>query len=126
MIRYNMTALALKGFSCCKPARSLYRGLGNRLGARNRTVGDMPNYYFERVQRNVAWCLKYGPLGPNDVIVELGTGWVHWEALTLRLFFDFKAVLYDVWDNRQLSALKSFVRQLERRFGQPGRSVPSG
>src|SRR5262249_11894510 len=58
--------------------------------------------------------------GPNDLILELGTGWVHWEALTLRLFFDFQAVVYDVWDNRQLTALKSFVRQLEQRFGEEG------
>jgi len=120
MIKYHVTALALKGFSCCKPARSLYRGLGNRLGGRKRTVGNMPPYYFERAQRNVAWCLKYAPLRADDLVVELGTGWVHWEALTLRLFFDFKAVLYDVWDNRQWSALKSFVRQLEGRFGQKG------
>lgn len=120
MIRYNLTALALKGFSCCKPARSFYRGLGNWLGARRRTVGKMPSYYFERAQRNVTWCLKYRPLKADDLVLELGTGWVHWEALTLRLFFDFQAVLYDVWDNRQLSALKSFVLQLEERFGQKG------
>jgi hypothetical protein len=120
MIRYHLAALALKAFSCCKPARSIYRGLGNSLGARKRTVDKMPPYYFERAQRNVAWYLKYGPLRADDLVLELGTGWVHWEALTLRLFFDFQAVLYDVWDNRQLSALKSFVLQLEERFGQKG------
>jgi hypothetical protein len=80
----------------------------------------MPAYYIERAERNVTWCLKYGPLRADDLVLELGTGWVHWEAVTLRLFFDFKAVLYDVWDNRQLSALKSFVRHLEGRFGQKG------
>jgi hypothetical protein len=48
MIKYCITALALKAFSCCKPARSLYRGLGNRLGGRNRSVGNMPSYYFAR------------------------------------------------------------------------------
>jgi hypothetical protein len=80
----------------------------------------MPSYYFERVERNVALCRKYGPLRADDLVLELGTGWVHWEALTLRLFFDFQAVLYDVWDNRQLSALKSYVRQLETRFGSKG------
>jgi hypothetical protein len=120
MIKYHLSALALKGFSCCKPARSVYRGLGNWLGARKRTVGKMPSYYFERVERNVTWCRKYRPLRADDLILELGTGWVHWEALTLRLFFDFRAVLYDVWDNRQLRALKSFVQQLEQRFGQSG------
>ena len=120
MIKYHLTALALKGFSSCPPARGLYRALGNWLGRKKRTVGKMPSYYFERAERNVAWCLKYGPLQADDLVLELGTGWVHWEALTLRLFFDFKAVLCDVWDNRQLSALKSFARQLEERFGEKG------
>src|SRR5215472_17040171 len=116
MVKYHLTALALKGFSCCEPTRTLYRGLGNWLGARKRASAAMPSYYFERVQRNVATCLKYGPpLQANDLLLELGTGWIHWEALTLRLFFDFQAVLYDVWDNRQLIALKSFLRQLEQR-----------
>lgn len=118
-MKYHLTALALKGFSSCPPARSLYRGLGNRLGGKKRAA-NMPAYYFDRAARNVAWCLKYAPLQTDDLVLELGTGWVHWEALTLRLFFDFKAVLYDVWDNRQLSALKSFARQLEGRFGQEG------
>jgi len=120
MIKYHLAALALKGFSSCEPARNLYRGLGNRLGGRKRTAGGMPSYYIERAERNVAWNLKYGPLQADDLLLELGTGWVHWEALTLRLFFDFQAVLYDVWDNRQLSALKNYVRQLEGRFGQKG------
>jgi len=120
MIKYHLAALALKGLSSCGSARNLYRKLGNRLGGRKRTVGEIPSYYIERAERNVAWSLKYGPLRAGDLVLEIGTGWVHWEALTLRLFFDFEAVLYDVWDNRQLSALKSFVRQLEGRFGQNG------
>jgi len=120
MIRYHLTAMALKGFSCCRPARNLYRGLGNWVGGRKRAAGKMPSYYFDRVARNVTLSRKYAPLRPDDLILEIGTGWVHWEALTLRLFFDFRAVLYDVWDNRQLSALKSFLRQLEGRFGHKG------
>lgn len=120
MIKYHLTAMALKGFSSCKPARSLYRGLGNWVGGKKRTTGKMPSYYFERVERNVKLCHKHAPLRADDLLLEIGTGWVHWEALTLRLFFDFRAVLYDVWDNRQLNALKSFLRQLEGRFGQKG------
>lgn len=120
MIKYHFTALALKAFSSSQPTRNFYRGLGNRLGGQKRTGGTMPSNYYERAVRNVVWCSKYAPIQPGDEVLELGTGWVHWEALTLRLFFEFKAVLYDVWDNRQLSALKSFVRQLESRFGQKG------
>jgi SAM-dependent methyltransferase len=37
---------------------------------------------------------------------------MHWEALTLRLFFDVEAVLFDVWDNRQLRGLKNHLGQL--------------
>ena len=118
MLKYYLTALALKGFSCSAPTRRLYRHLGNALGGRGRRVGEMPFYYYERVERNVTLCQKYGPLQAEDFLLELGTGWVHWEALTLRLFFDFKAVLYDVWDNRQLGAAKSFLGQLANRFGQ--------
>lgn len=120
LIRYHLAALTLKGFSCCGPTRRFYRSLGNWQGARKRALGTMASYYFERAQRNVTSCLKYGPPQPDDLVLELGTGWVHWEAITLRLFFDFHAVLYDVWDNRQLSALKSYVRQLGERFGQDG------
>lgn len=72
----------------------------------------MPDYYIDRVKRNVSLCLKHQLLKPSDRLLELGTGWVHWEALTTRLFFDFEATLYDVWDNRQFDALKSYLRQL--------------
>jgi len=55
---------------------------------------------------------QHGIVKDGDRIMELGTGWLHWEALTLRLFYDIKAVLFDVWDNRQLGGLKNYVRQL--------------
>jgi hypothetical protein len=120
MVKYHLSAIALKSFSSCTPARRLYRRLGNWMGGRRRSTAHMPSCYFERAERNIAWCLKYGLLRKDDLVVEIGTGWVHWEALTMRLFFDFQAVLYDVWDNRQLDALKSYVSQLEGRFGQKG------
>jgi hypothetical protein len=44
MVKYNLAALALKGFSSCEPARTLYRGLGNWLGGRKRATGKMPSY----------------------------------------------------------------------------------
>jgi hypothetical protein len=62
--------------------------MGNWLGGRNRATGAMESVYFERANRNVAACLKYAPLQADDLVLEVGTGWVHWEAITLRLFFD--------------------------------------
>jgi hypothetical protein len=39
-------------------------------------------------------------------------------SLTLRLFCDIKAVLFDSWDNRQLGALKNYIRQLGDMLGR--------
>jgi len=72
----------------------------------------MPGYYLDRVKRMVSLIGQHGFVRDGDRIFELGTGWLHWEALTLRLLFEIEAVLYDVWDNRQLGGLKNHVRQL--------------
>ena len=72
----------------------------------------MPGYYPERVKRMLRLNRQNEIVRNGDRILELGTGWLHWEALTLRLFFDIEAVLFDVWDNRQLGGLKNYVRQL--------------
>lgn len=72
----------------------------------------MPGYYAERVKRMLRLQRQYNIVREGDRIIELGTGWLHWEAITLRLFCDIEAVLFDVWDNRQLGALKNYLRQL--------------
>lgn len=78
----------------------------------------MPTYYVERVQRMLSLAERYHLLGDGSKLLELGTGWMHWEALTTRLFFKIQADLYDVWDNRQLDALKSYLTQLLRSLGK--------
>ena len=92
--------------------RNVYRRLGNTVGNKRRSSGAMPAYYPERVR----WMLRLQKqnhiVNDGDRIIELGTGWLHWEALTLRLFYDVNAVLFDVWDNRQLGGLKNYLRQL--------------
>lgn len=76
----------------------------------------MPDYYFERVERTLRLSERYGMVKDGDRLLELGTGWLHWEAITCRLFFDIQAVLFDVWDNRQLIGLKNYVTQLDRKL----------
>jgi SAM-dependent methyltransferase len=112
MVRYVSTALALKCFSATPATRSLYRTIGNRVGQRRRSSGKMPGYYFERVKRIVRLVNEHQILRDGDRVMEIGTGWLHWEALTVRLFWDIEAVLYDVWDNRQLGGLKNYCQQL--------------
>lgn len=116
MIKYYATAFALKAFSTTAPLRRLYRYLGNTVGSGRRARSTMPAYYFERVARILDLAQRHGAVRDGIRMLELGTGWMHWEALTARLFFDLRADLYDVWDNRQLQPLKSYLGQLQSRF----------
>jgi|GEM_PF-690528 SAM-dependent methyltransferase len=113
MFRYYLTGMTLKLFSCCGYTRNMYRIIGNSLGAKKRTEGLLPYYYVDRAKRLVDSISKYQLFSNGGNVLEVGTGWMHWEALTARLFFDFEATLFDVWDNRQLSGLKNFLGQLE-------------
>jgi SAM-dependent methyltransferase len=113
MLKYYTVAIGLKAFSSCSAGHKLYRRLGNVLGGQQRANAPMPSYYVERVQRMLRLSQNYGVVGDGSRVLELGTGWVHWEAFCLRLFFDVDAVLFDVWDNRQLGALKHFASQLK-------------
>jgi len=113
MVKYCLTAMALKGFSCAPLTRRIYRDLGNSLGEKKRVSAPMPAYYIERINRMLRIARAYGVPGNGTRLVELGTGWCHWEAITAKLFFDVQGILFDVWDNRQLSALKNYVKQLD-------------
>ena len=112
MVKYVATAAALKCFSAGPYMPKLYRRLGNLAGNRRRGTGQIPAYYVERLKRFIRLQRKQGLVHNGDRILELGTGWMHWEAITTRLLLDSRAVLFDVWDNRQLSGLKNYVAQL--------------
>jgi len=112
MLKYIGVASALKLFSANSFTKGLYRKLGNRFGSKRRLKSQIPAYYLNRVNRMLKLSERYGVVKDKDTIIEIGSGWCHWEAVTLRLFFDIKAVLFDVWDNRQFDVLKSYLSQL--------------
>jgi SAM-dependent methyltransferase len=112
MIRYVSAAVALKCFSATPLTRSIYRALANQVGNKQRSTGAIPGYYVDRITRMLRLAREQSIVRDGDRILELGTGWLHWEALTIRLFWDVSAVLFDVWDNRQLDGLKNYCRQL--------------
>lgn len=116
MIKYHAVAFALKLFSVCGPTRQVYRYLGNRLGSRKRIQGKVPRYYFNRVRRNIDAIERHNMLGDASRILELGTGWIHWETVTTRLFKSFQADMYDVWDNRQFDVLFTYLGALDREL----------
>jgi SAM-dependent methyltransferase len=120
MVKYVTTAVALKCLSAGPLMRKFYRRLGNEVGNRRRGSGVMPEYYVDRVKRIVRLNRQFGLVGNGDRILELGTGWLHWEALTLRLLWDIESILFDVWDNRQLAGLRNYCRQLSPRLAECG------
>jgi SAM-dependent methyltransferase len=117
MVKYCLTAMALKGFSYSPLTRRIYRRLGNNIGGKKRATSPMPSYYIDRINRMLRISRRFGLPKAGTRLIELGTGWCHWEALTTRLFFDVQATLYDVWDNRQISALKYYLEQLDGSLG---------
>jgi SAM-dependent methyltransferase len=115
VIRYGVAALALKTFSANKATRQAYRWLGNLLGAKRRKSTNL-DPYVKRGNLLVELYRKHAALQPSDRLLELGTGWMHWYAVYLRLFFDVRTTTLDVWDNRQFGAFKACFSRLHERM----------
>lgn len=118
MVKYVLAALALKAFSLNDATKKAYRSIGNLVGQRARQNTDI-DVYVERGDLFVALCKKYGAVPAQAQAFELGTGWMHWYSLYLRLYFDLHITMLDVWDNRQLAALQALFGKLKAR-------VPAG
>lgn len=117
MIKYMAAAVVLKMFSMNSFTRSCYRSIGNRLGQEKRRQRNIDKY-IERGDLLVELAKKYGFCRDGVKLVELGTGWMHWFGIYLSLHIDGDSSLelYDVWDNRQLDALKSSFGKLEQNL----------
>ena len=105
-------------FSSCTIMKKLYRDLGNKFGSKKRLRLTFPDYYVHRIKRLLHFSEKYNVIQDGQKILELGTGWAHWEALSIRLFFEVEATLYDVWDNRQLEVLKKYCSEFDKIIDQ--------
>lgn len=119
MLKYLSAAVALKLFSLNGATRSGYRYLGNLVGQEKRGQQDI-NEYVIRGDLLVDLARKYGLLQNDAAVVELGTGWIHWFGLYLSMHAegDLQLELFDVWDNRQLDALKQSFAKLADRWEQ--------
>jgi len=115
MLKYVAAAQALRAFSATDGTRRLYRSLANRVGGKNRGAAMRPGY-ITRAERNLRVSEDCGTIHDGMHAVELGTGWVHWEAFYTRLFYDVQFTLFDVWDNRQFVGFLNYARQLRLRL----------
>ena len=114
MLKYQLAAIALKAFSLNSATRKAYRWIGNRVGGKARSQWIKPSY-LQRAHENLRFIEQRGAIADGMQLVELGTGWVHWESLFTRMFYDVKITLFDVWDNRQFGGFIHHAQQLRDR-----------
>lgn len=115
MLKYFAAAQALRLASSGPATKKLYRRIGNILGGRRRGRG-LPAHYIQRAHDNLARIEARGGIANGMAMMELGTGWAHWEALFTRLFYDVDVILFDVWDNRQFEGFQAYARELRQRL----------
>jgi SAM-dependent methyltransferase len=113
MIRYVLAAIVLKAFSLNGASRRIYRRLGNAIGSRRRAAHVDMAAYISRGDLLVHLWKKYSGTPDGKDLLEIGTGWMHWFAIYLRLFADCQIAMMDVWDNRQFNALRAAFTNLE-------------
>jgi len=122
VLKYAAVSAASKAFSLNAATRRAYRTLGNIALERIRLGSGIPQPYLDRAARLVEVCDRHGILAPGDHVLELGTGWVHWEATIVRLFHDVQVTLFDVCDNRLLKTYRAWMEQL-RQYLETGLDV---
>jgi len=113
MLKYLTVAALLKLFSSNSLTKRVYRYLGNTIGSKRRTRKGLPENYINRGRSLLELIRKHNIIQSGDSLLELGTGWVHWESVFLRLFYDVSITGFDVWDNRQLAPFKLYFSQLK-------------
>ena len=122
MIGYYSTGLVLNLFSLNEITRRAYRHLGNAKNAVLPGAGNVPEHYVARTRSFLHMLRKHNVVRPGMQVMEVGTGWVHWEALMLRSELECRTLLYDVWDNRSFERFRAYARaltcpQLRARLG---------
>ncbi len=106
--KYAAVAGAARLFSLSPETRRWYRVLGNFYEGRKRVRAGLPPRYIDRAASLLALCERYQALDEGNRVLELGTGWVHWEGTILGLFHDVDVTLFDVVDNRLWSAYRRY------------------
>lgn len=116
MLKYVMAAAALKAFSVNTLSKKTYRKIGNTFGVQQRLAVKDLDVRVARGDLLVQLCQKHHAIRGGDRILEIGTGWMHWYSLYLRLFYEIQVTALDIWDNRQFRALQAAGKKLASRF----------
>jgi SAM-dependent methyltransferase len=109
LLRYAGAVAASRAFSATAAGRRVYRHVGKRALERIRVAEGLPQRYLDRADRLLGRVAAHDVLAPGDRVLEVGTGWVHWEATVLALHHDVRVTLFDVVDNRLPKAYRRYL-----------------
>lgn len=112
MIKYFIAALACKLFSLSSGTRKFYRILANNIGEKIRVSKRLNEFHVNQAKEVLQILSKYHIGQKGNKLLEVGTGWMHFESIVIRLFHDVRIITYDICDNRQLLALKKFFSRI--------------
>jgi SAM-dependent methyltransferase len=107
-LEYFALIFLLKTMFLIPGADSVYRFSSGIIGPLIRGIQGLPKDYILRAEKILSFAERYGIIN-NAEILEIGSGWVMWESLVLSLFYDIKINLFDIYDNRQLPAIKKYL-----------------
>lgn len=112
MIRYALVATAAKGFSLTPQTRTAYRRLGNAVETMRRLRSGLPERYLDRAVALSNVIAVHQPVRAGDRVLELGTGWVHFESVVMRLLADVRPTMFDVDDMRLWPVFHRYLSDL--------------
>jgi len=115
MLRYVMSALALKAFSVNRLTKRAYRVIGNVVGERIRKSGTYVETYIQRGDLFRELSEKHNITPDGGRLLEIGTGWLHWHSIYHRLFNNVEIAMLDIWDCRQFGALKPVFLEVKEK-----------
>ena len=95
-----------------------YRRAGNIYEGRKRVREGLPERYVERAVALLNDLQRTGACFDGGRVLEVGTGWVHWEGLVTSLAYDVELTLFDVWDDRLWRPFRSYAGALRLRLNE--------
>jgi hypothetical protein len=108
MFAYYLWAAGEKSLSLLPGGAFLYKGLSRIVNANGRSMrrlGSCASSY-----RLVSTAKRLTPAG--GVVVDVGTGWHHHDALLLYLCGDYRTYLFDIEDKATLEYIQVYLRHL--------------
>jgi SAM-dependent methyltransferase len=124
VIRYALVAAAAKGFSLTPQTRAAYRRIGNVVESMRRLRAGLPDRYLDRAVALSELIATHAPVAAGDRVLELGTGWVHFESILIRLLADVRPTMFDVDDSRLWPVFRRYLSDL--RPALPLLNMPDG